>query len=314
MSANLKNFDAYPFPTIALNKDRLIIYRNYVAEKLYPQIHMRASIKMYSDVKSCEGFTTNSFFASKTSIFSHVADEFQILIILPFNSFKDMFEKDYKSIIASVLYSNNTEELTQKSRATLRQIVKSYRKAVAVNLFTDLFIGDDNVILNEKINLVPLFKTILKAFSFKTDFQLDFEQTDENIVLIGNRRRLLLSIISCVNFAYLNSKTTSAKVTLRNTDDKAHICFEFLFNENKEKYLSVLKSIFQKDVPLTTLILGLCKSENSNVEASISEKNNLCTIELSIPIAKAGEYIFSDSQSNACDIEKIIDFYISTNQ
>ena len=49
---NLKNFDLYPFATIATDSTNSIVYKNQMTKTMYPSIHIGAKLSAYINIDS----------------------------------------------------------------------------------------------------------------------------------------------------------------------------------------------------------------------------------------------------------------------
>lgn len=316
----ISSIENYPSPVIAIDENKFVAAKNYLAGLTFPNVHVGAKISKYTDIVfEYETLSKGTFYGKEYlyfSCFTEIDGQKYTLLFLSVMTFsRDILGFDpilsYKNIADSP--SQSQDELKNKKRQYIRNVHNKLIKANYFENFKGLFESERKFNDHETVELKRVctaLDIITKNYLENLNINIITDHTMPNMVANVSEMHVASLLINSLLFAVINS-INEVNVTLRNIGNRAEIVMEFssafdffeLYDINPNERTDVLNSAF-------SLCVAMEICERCDIDFSIKREkvNNQVkfSIHHSMPINTNNRNAFSSKDTVLPILEKYL--------
>jgi len=290
----IKNFDLYPFVTLATDSNGCIIYKNVITKSIYPNIRVGARLSSYTPISGLDtGIVRTELYGEEATLLIQRCLDSEIShIIAVFSpscaSFikSEDFSDKYSSVLTGLAENDEKTDFYKQKHAFVRKINKSLDTVKACARFTRLYYDNCQYEKSECISLSSFFESLLTIFKKRLDtgidFSLDSSLPDVSITVDKRSVMLLLNII-CFSAAVTDDKRVL--ISFDGQDGTSSVKIKIKSSQN-------IGSIYdaENELPyIFSLLVGMSLAEASGFEYSFSNSEKLIEMRMTIPSSKPCE-------------------------
>lgn len=316
----ISSIENYPSPVIAIDENKFVAAKNYLASLTFPNVHVGAKISNYTDIEfEYEMLSKGTFYGKEYLYFSSFTviegQKYTLIFLSLMTLSKDLLGFDpissYQSIISQT--SDSQDNLKNKKRQYVRSV---HNKLIRANYFENFrglfeserkFEGDETVELKRVCTALDI---ITKNYLENLNINVLTDHTMPNMIAKVSEIHISSLLINSLLFAVINS-TKDINIELRSINNNAEILIEFdsqhdffeLYGIDINNRTDILNSAFSLCV-----VSKICERCNIGFAIKREKVKNLIHFSMShvMPIKVNNKTSFSSRDTVAPILEKYL--------